>query len=510
MADETNNITGSKRKRNRTNNRNSNKRRKKSKPPTTNSRRKNWIESCSESIHRIPADSLSPISCVVTRVELEVERLSPQVVGGGVKEVDELDSGAHQLNGCEDSVSNAEQDDEVNNDTVKKVSNDGADESSTGKHETQSQADANIIPSRQIATLKTNASDDAPFRISNTIQVNGIEKKIFIPVKRDASAIGPTQWQIKKQQSKKNPSQQYHHLPNGDNGDGISNPHPKHLVPDKFWAQRKRLFSKYDQGIQIEHGEMWYSVTPEVIAHHVADKLTQMAIESKKQSSECEWQRDEIVILDAFCGCGGNAIAFAKKKNVKVIAVDNDLGRLKMAANNARVYGIDTKDIVFVHADVVDVLRSYNQGSKCTSTTKSDASSVQKVHGYRIGGLELLLDAIDAIFLSPPWGGMGYENNDTFDPVSSITVESRHEDGQTTVTNGGELLHMSGKAVFDAKDGVVAYFLPRNVDGVKLGQVAVASGMDHECFELEQNVVNGKVKTVTAYFGSCLTKSTVT
>jgi trimethylguanosine synthase len=254
---------------------------------------------------------------------------------------------------------------------------------------------------------------------------------------------------------------------------------------------------------------MWYSVTPEVIAHHVADKLTQMAIESKKQSSECERQRDEIVILDAFCGCGGNAIAFAKKKNVKVIAVDNDLGRLKMAANNARVYGIDTKDIVFVHADVVDVLRSYNQGSKCTSTTKSDASSVQKVHGYRIGGLELLLDAIDAIFLSPPWGGMGYENNDTFDPVSSITVESRHEDGQTTVTNGGELLHMSGKAVFDAKDGVVAYFLPRNVDGVKLGQVAVASGMDHECFELEQNVVNGKVKTVTAYFGSCLTKSTV-
>lgn len=130
----------------------------------------------------------------MTRVELEVERLSPQVVvGGGVKEVDDLDSGAHQLNGCEDSVSNAEQDDEVNNDTVKKVSNDGADESSTGKHETQSQADANIIPSRQIATLKTNASDDAPFRISNTIQVNGIEKKIFIPVKRDASAIGPTQ-----------------------------------------------------------------------------------------------------------------------------------------------------------------------------------------------------------------------------------------------------------------------------------------------------------------------------
>jgi trimethylguanosine synthase len=258
---------------------------------------------------------------------------------------------------------------------------------------------------------------------------------------------------------------------------------------------------------------MWYSVTPEVIAHHVADKLIRMVVDCRRKQGDdvdaCKRKEDddEIVILDAFCGCGGNAIAFAKKNNVKVIAVDNDLGRLKMAANNARVYGIDDKDIVFVHADVVDVLISYKQGSKCLG--KSDAANVQMVSGYRIGGLELLSDAIDAIFLSPPWGGMGYENNDTFDPISSITIESRREDGQTSVMNGGELFYMSAKAVLDAKNnGTIAYFLPRNVDGIKVGQIAVASGMDHECFELEQNVVNGKVKTVTAYFGNCLTKST--
>jgi hypothetical protein len=42
--------------------------------------------------------------------------------------------------------------------------------------------------------------------------------------------------------------------------------------------------------------ESWYSVTPEKIAEHIADKC-----------------KTGGVILDAFCGCGGNTIQFAKK-----------------------------------------------------------------------------------------------------------------------------------------------------------------------------------------------------
>eukprot|EP00956_Cyclotella_meneghiniana_P023213 scaffold44750_cov47-Cyclotella_meneghiniana.AAC.2 len=62
---------------------------------------------------------------------------------------------------------------------------------------------------------------------------------------------------------------------------------------------------------------------------------------------------------------------------------------------------------------------------------------------------------------------------------------------------------MTAKAAFtDSKEGVVAYFLPRNVDGIALGQIAVASGIEHDKYELEQNVVNGKVKTVTAQMDS--------
>ena len=62
----------------------------------------------------------------------------------------------------------------------------------------------------------------------------------------------------------------------------------------KFWHQRYRLFSKYDEGIQIESEESWYSVTPEKIAEHLAERC-----------------RGDIVV-DGFCGVGGNSIQFAK------------------------------------------------------------------------------------------------------------------------------------------------------------------------------------------------------
>jgi hypothetical protein len=58
-------------------------------------------------------------------------------------------------------------------------------------------------------------------------------------------------------------------MPNGDCGDGVLNPRPKDQVADKFWSQRRRLFTRFDQGIQLDK-ESWFSVAPEAIADHVA------------------------------------------------------------------------------------------------------------------------------------------------------------------------------------------------------------------------------------------------
>lgn len=72
-------------------------------------------------------------------------------------------------------------------------------------------------------------------------------------------------------------------LKDGDCGDGIVNPFPKDEVADKYWAQRKRLFSKFDEGIKLDK-ESWYSVTPEAIAGHIAQRVTSMtSVACKKE-----------------------------------------------------------------------------------------------------------------------------------------------------------------------------------------------------------------------------------
>lgn len=311
---------------------------------------------------------------------------------------------------------------------------------------------------------------------------------------------------------------------------------------------------------------MWYSVTPEAIANHIADRMVKTILTSRKKNDSakattsesvsaegsneaCSIPRRDIIILDAFCGCGGNSIAFSRwnerhrsmnvldgghvlPPRVKVIAVENNLSRLKMAAHNASVYNAPREDIVFIHADAIEVLNHYSQGTRITTThdvcagggsgnCKQQHGSEASCAGYAIGGVDLLPNNVDGIFLSPPWGGMDYGNQAGkagFDPVTSITVESSASSGHepaekeegttslctptTVTTNGGELLQLATKAVFDdaEQEGVVAYFLPRNVDGIALGKIAVACEVQG-CYEMEQNVVNGKVKTVTAYFG---------
>jgi len=66
------------------------------------------------------------------------------------------------------------------------------------------------------------------------------------------------------------------------------------LIPvSKDFFQRYRLFSRYSEGCLLDE-EGWFSVTPEAIANQIAERC------------RCD------TIIDAFCGVGGNAIAFAK------------------------------------------------------------------------------------------------------------------------------------------------------------------------------------------------------
>ncbi|KAF8635150.1 hypothetical protein AX15_000528 [Amanita polypyramis BW_CC] len=246
---------------------------------------------------------------------------------------------------------------------------------------------------------------------------------------------------------------------------------PQHL--QKYFHQRESYLSLYSTppGCLLDE-EGWYSITPEAIASHIAERC------------RCD------VIIDAFCGVGGNAIAFAKTCQ-RVIAIDNNPTRLALARHNAQIYGV-TEHIEFVLADFISFAGSYIAPA---STSKSNNAARK----------------IDAIFLSPPWGGPSYlsgtssptkgnngENNDSnseahgFPPYSLTSIEP---------IQGAELFHLARKITKN-----IAYYLPRNtrmeeVSELLRNPVGQQAQEEQEMVEVEEAWTGSKLKAVTCYFG---------
>ena len=215
-------------------------------------------------------------------------------------------------------------------------------------------------------------------------------------------------------------------------------------VPAKYYAQRYRLFSRYDAGIRLD-AVGWYSVTPESIAHHIAARIAASV-------------GRPFTVCDAFAGLGGNTIAFASHPLCRrVIAVELSPHRLALARHNAEVYGVGDK-CEWVEGDWLQLQRS---------------ASVQA----------------DVLFLAPPWGGVDYQARDMY-KLQDVEV-----------AGGGRQLIRDGRKVRGV-EGRVALSLPRNVDVEEV----VEAGQG-ERVEVEYNRCNGKVKTITAYYGDLVRDS---
>lgn len=108
-------------------------------------------------------------------------------------------------------------------------------------------------------------------------------------------------------------------------------------VEDELWQERYLLFSKFDEGIKLDESA-WSVTTHERIA--------------KKIAQTCSAN----VVIDAFCGVGGNTIQFARK--YKVIAVDIDCHKLDMAEHNSKIYSVHD-NIEFVQGDFLEVADNF-------------------------------------------------------------------------------------------------------------------------------------------------------
>ncbi|KAI6202907.1 hypothetical protein M3Y94_00495000 [Aphelenchoides besseyi] len=218
----------------------------------------------------------------------------------------------------------------------------------------------------------------------------------------------------------------------------------------KYWHQRYRLFSKLDEGILMDR-EGWFSVTPERVAEHIAQRMV---------------NRPGAIILDAFTGVGGNAIQFAKQ-GAYVYAIDLDPIKIRCARRNAEIYGVLDR-ITFICGDFFKVAAAF-LGSRSSKRSSSVPNTDESPYG------------IDAIFLSPPWGGPTYEQSD-FDIETSM---------------GG----LNGVEIFRLAERIspnIGYFLPRNTASAQIIELANV----HHKVEIEQSFLNGKNKAITAYYGN--------
>lgn len=206
---------------------------------------------------------------------------------------------------------------------------------------------------------------------------------------------------------------------------------PEEIANDKtlmkYWSKRFSLFSRFDLGIKLDR-ESWFSVTPEKVATHTALKC------------QCD------VIVDAFCGAGGNTIQFAKTCR-RVIAIDIDPLKIEMAKHNAGVYGVADK-IEFIVGNYMELAASL---------------------------------VADAVFLSPPWGGPEYLKNDVYD-IEEFLIP----------VPATELMAVSRRISPN-----ICIYLPRNSNKT---QLCVLAGPGNTV-EVNQEFLGPRLIAITAYYG---------
>ena len=115
-------------------------------------------------------------------------------------------------------------------------------------------------------------------------------------------------------------------------------------------------------------------MTPEIIAEYTA-----------KLAKNCS-------VIDGFCGSGGNVIQFSKYCS-EVFAIDIDPKKLEICKNNCKIYNCKN-NIHFIEYDFL------------------------KIQEYKKINVKA-----DYIFLSPPWGGIGYKNSDIYSIKESMTPD---------------------------------------------------------------------------------------
>jgi len=279
-------------------------------------------------------------------------------------------------------------------------------------------------------------------------------------------------------------------------------PAPDDVHP-KYWDQRYRLFSRFDQGVVLDN-ESWYSLTPEVIAQNIAYRCRNAFAASKNSSSSSSGGRssssssDSIgvddsnplsLIMDCFAGSGGNAIQLATICGCKVLASDIDETKTEALKQNAAVYNVSS-NLEALTADAYELLRALPIRTDFQRHEQEQGDDADE------GGKKVAAAAVaapscsskqnsatpDIILLAPPWGGPEY-------------LSAREFDLRTMIPSGDgvELAQLAA-----SRCAHICYVLPRNTPKADLVQLAKSVSMP---FVIEDIYLKKKMKLTMLYLG---------
>jgi hypothetical protein len=178
-------------------------------------KKSNWIENCSETIHRIPTNCQAPLTCVITRAETDEEPLLPKGVGINFhnEEVGLTAKNEENLKKEKFALDEARKGGRVSpvNECTTMVYDGGNEEKKmgimhqAGAGDSTDVTNATTVNDNQINIAGPSASFFAQYVKEREITLKGVlsstavqldmgkeTEKLFIPVKRHVSAIGPT------------------------------------------------------------------------------------------------------------------------------------------------------------------------------------------------------------------------------------------------------------------------------------------------------------------------------
>ncbi|KAH9389351.1 Trimethylguanosine synthase [Tyrophagus putrescentiae] len=229
----------------------------------------------------------------------------------------------------------------------------------------------------------------------------------------------------------------------------------KRQLNTTYFKQRFLLFSRFNEGIRFDR-ESWYSVTPEPIARHIAERIERALISHSQTSSS---------VGTVSAAPAATIIQFALMPSTALVyAVDIDPRKIELARHNASIYGCLHK-IQFIVADFFEVIQ----------------------------GDRLPCSLVDACFLSPPWS----QSSPDYLTYESFSLAQMTPDGFEIA-----------RRVADRVTKNISFLLPRNFDMGELPSLSsivyqnVGGGEMEKSVEIEENMLyKKKVKTLTAYFG---------